>query len=67
MVFFFVLDILWFVVCVVGIGVLFGFFILFIILKGLMEEYCSLNVEGICCCSGEYDVLMNSKFLIYNV
>ena len=67
MAFFLVLDILWFVVCAAGTGVSFGLLTLLTILKGLMEEHCSLNAEGTCHCSGEYDVPMNSKLLIHNV
>lgn len=59
MAFFLVLDILWFVVCAAGTGVSFGLLTLLTILKGLMEEHCSLNAEGTCHCSGEYDVPMN--------
>lgn len=67
MAFFLVLDILWFVVCAAGTGVSFGLLTLLTILKGLMEEHCSLNAEGTCHCSGEYDIPMNSKLLTHNV
>ena len=67
MMFFLVLDILWFVACAVGAVISFGLYALLSIIRATLEDECSISAEGSCHCSGENDIPMNCKPLIHNV
>lgn len=59
MMFFLVLDILWFVACAVGAVISFGLYALLSIIRATLEDECSISAEGSCHCSGENDIPMN--------
>ena len=61
MVCFVVLDVLWFLVCVVGMISALLLWLIHHIIRGVLEENCHKTEAGICHCMGEGDVLVKSK------
>lgn len=61
MVFYLVLDILWFVVCVVGVIITLILWLIFLVIRKILEEKCHVAHDGVCHCSGDTDVPIKSE------
>ena len=55
MVFFLVMDILWFVVCVAGVIFTLLAWLIFHVIRRILEENCHMK-DGTCHCTGDTDV-----------
>ena len=67
MVFFLVFDILWFIVCVAGVIFALLVWLIFNVIRKVLEKNCHMTTDGTCHCTGGTDVPIKSKKNLFYV